>query len=62
MTTYNRKYYLIREVKKLNLEVLHEGGERAVLIPFDRQHEVKNNKYLLELRDKHNYGLQTELK
>ena len=61
-TTYDRKYYLIREVKKLKLEVSHERGERVVLIPWERQVEVKNNKYLLELRDKHNYGLQTELK
>jgi len=61
ITTYDRKYYLIREVKRLKLQVLHDQNERTVLIPFNRQEEVKDNKYLLELRDKFNYGLQTIL-
>lgn len=60
-TTYDRKYYLIREVKKLKLKVSHAKSERNVFIPFDRQEEVKDNLYLKELRDKHNYALQTAL-
>lgn len=60
-TTYDRKYYLIREVKKLNLHVSHAHSQRTVLIPYNRQEEVKENKYLCELRDVHNYALQTKL-
>lgn len=59
--TYNRKYYLIREVKKLKLEVSHDAGQRRILVPYYRQEEVKNNKYLCELRDKHSYGVETTL-
>lgn len=58
MTTYIRKYYLHRQVKKagffLKLDECHKTiGVLPAQIP-----EAKENKYVSELQQQHNYGVQ----
>lgn len=57
-TTYNRKYYLIREVKKAGFILREHKNERTIKVVFNKQYEAKRNKYVQELRTKHQYGVQ----
>lgn len=60
-TTYKRKYYLIREVKKAGYELVKCGDNRIINVPWDKQNAARRNKYLQELRTKYQFGVQTIL-
>ena len=57
-TTYDRKYYLIREIKKAGFELVKSEVERIIIVPFDKERQARLNKYVRELQNKYNYGIQ----
>lgn len=59
MTTYNRKYYLHRQVKKAGLNLKLEKCHKTIQVPPGEIPTAKENKYISELRDKYSYGVQT---
>jgi len=58
MTTYTRKYYLIREIKRAGFDLDKSQRERMILIPITLIDEAGKNKYLNELIKKFEYGAQ----
>jgi len=58
MTTYDRKYYLIRVVKEKGFELVHDKNDRTVMIPQSRKREAERLKQLHELQNKYQYGVQ----
>ena len=61
MTTYNRKYYLIRQIKKAGFVLVEQKNERTIKVPFQQHRVAKKNKHLQELRTKYQYGVQITL-
>ena len=61
MTTYNRKYYLIRQIKKAGFELFECKNERTIKVPFHKHRVAKQNKHVQELRTKYQYGVQITL-
>ena len=59
MTTYNKKYYLHRQVKKAGLNLKLETCHKTIQVPPGEIPTTKENKYISELRDKYSYGVQT---
>jgi len=59
MTTYIRKYYLHRQVKKAGFKLKLEETRKTINVPSSNIEEAKRNKYIEELRDQHHYGVQT---
>lgn len=56
--TYNRKYYLHRRVKKHGCSLQLEETHKTVTISQEDADRLKDDKYLNELRNKHQYGVQ----
>jgi hypothetical protein len=59
MSTYIRKYYLHRMVKQAGFRMKLEERHKTILIPVSCIALAKENKYIDELREKHQYGVQT---
>lgn len=60
-TTYDRKYYLIREVKKAGFELHEQNNERIIKVHHTKQAKAKRNKHVQELRTAYQFGVQTIL-
>lgn len=56
--TYNRKYYLIREIKKDGFNLVSKKRERIIYIIPEMVDAAAKNKYLRELQQKHDFGIQ----
>lgn len=61
MTTYYRKYYLIREIKKAGFKLHEHKNERIILVTSKRQHIARKNKHVQELLANYQYGVQITL-
>jgi len=58
MTTYDRKYYLIRRIEKAGFEFSKKNNERIIQVPPNKVMQAERNKYVNELRKDHQYGVQ----
>ena len=58
MTTYIRKYYLHRKVKKAGFSLELEQCHKTINVLPSQVPEAKENKYVDELQNQHNYGVQ----
>lgn len=56
--TYKRKYYLIREIKKDGFNLVSKKRERIISITPEMVDAAAKNKYLRELQQKHDFGIQ----
>ncbi len=56
--SYNRKYYLHKKTKDLDLKVKLGKCEKTIEITSEQAELVKKNKYVNELQCKYNYGVQ----
>lgn len=56
--TYKRKYYLIREIKKDGFNLVSKKRERIIYITPEMVDAAAKNKYLRELQQKHDFGIQ----
>lgn len=56
--TYKRKYYLIREIKKDGFNLVSKKRERIIYITSEMVDAAAKNKYLRELQQKHDFGIQ----
>jgi len=59
--TYKRKYYLHRQVKKAGFSLKLELKHKTINVPYDETHKAKENKYVQELQQQYNYGVQTAI-
>ena len=56
--TYNRKYYLHRQLKKQGFG-LHLGDKnKTITVMADLADSANENKYVTELQSRFNYGVQ----
>jgi hypothetical protein len=60
MTTYNRKYYLIRKLKADGWKLLLKDGERTIVIPADKVKEADDNEIISELMYGYGFGAQIQ--
>ena len=58
MSSYNRKYYLHRQVRKAGLRLRLETTLKTIEIPSWGVDAAAGNKYVAELRDLYQYGCQ----
>jgi len=58
MTTYIRKYYLHRQIKRAGFSLHLEKCHKTINVLPEQVIEAKENKYLAELQRRYNYGLQ----
>lgn len=58
MSSYNRKYYLHRQVKKAGFSLRLETTLKTIGIPSWGVDAAAANKYITELRDRYQYGCQ----
>lgn len=56
--TYNRKYYLHRQVKKAGCSLHLEETHKTIFLSQEDAKKLRNDKYLRELEQKHSYGIQ----
>lgn len=56
--TYDRKFYLHKRVKDLELQVKLTKLEKTIEITSDEVAKLRGSKYVTELMDKHQYGVQ----
>jgi len=56
--TYDRKYYLHKKTKDLNLKVRLTKLEKTIEITSDQVETVRKSKHITELARKHQYGVQ----
>ncbi len=59
-TSYDRKYYLHRQLKELGVEVEHNENSHIMLIKQENT-ALAENKYVKELQDYFQYGIQLTL-
>ena len=59
--TYDRKYYLNRKAKALDLDLRLEKTEKTIEITAAEVEKVRGSKYIRELMEKHSYGVQMRL-
>lgn len=59
--TYIRKYYLHRQLKKSGFSLLLSQTTKTISIPHNLVHLAIENKYISELQNNHNYGVQTSI-
>lgn len=57
MTTYDRKYYLIREIKKAGFSLQKNEG-RIIGVPLHLAEAARTNKHVRELQKNYQYGVQ----
>ena len=58
MTTYTRKYYLIRKLKAEGFELLKSENERMILVPLNKLPAAESSCTITELMKQHQYGVQ----
>ena len=58
MTTYIRKYYLHRKVKKAGFSLKLEECHKTIHVMPEQVNSAKENEYIKELQQQHNYGVQ----
>lgn len=56
--TYDRKYYLHKKTKDLNLKVRLTKLEKTIEITSDQVETVRKSKHITELANKYQYGVQ----
>ncbi len=56
--TYDRKYYLHKKTKDLNLKVRLTKLEKTIEITTEQVDEVRKSKHITELAKKYQYGVQ----
>ncbi len=56
--SYDRKYYLNKKTKDLNLKIRRTKLEKTIEITSDEVEKVKGSKYIAELTEKYQYGVQ----
>lgn len=56
--TYDRKFYLHKRVKDLDLQVKLTKLEKTIEITTEEIAKLKGSKYVAELMNKHQYGVQ----
>ena len=56
--TYDRKYYLHKKTKDLNLKVRLTRLEKTIEITSDQVETVRKSKHIAELANKYQYGVQ----
>lgn len=59
--TYIRKYYLHLKVKKAGFNLKLEKRHKTINIHHTMVQPAAENKYVLELQNNYNYGVQTSL-
>ena len=57
-STYIRKYYLHRQVKKAAFTLELQHTHKTIGVEPHQQQEAQNNKYVQELQKKYSYGVQ----
>lgn len=57
-STYKRKYFLHREIKKAGFELKLEETHKTICVAPELVEKAKANAFVKELQDKHNYGIQ----
>lgn len=60
-STYNRKYYLNQKVRALGFRLKLEETAKTILVPQNMTDLAASSKYITELQQKHNYGVQLTL-
>ena len=58
LTTYDRKYYLNRQVKKAGFKLELEQTSKTILVPPELTDVADQNEALKELGKQYNYGIQ----
>lgn len=58
MSTYKRKYYLHRCIKKAGYKVALEAPYKTICVKQSQVDSAKQDKYLAELQREFNYGVQ----
>ncbi len=58
MSTYNRKYYLHRQVKKAGFCLMPGRVLKTIEVPQCEVERAAGNKYVAELRERYQYGCQ----
>jgi len=61
LSTYIRKYYLHRQIKKAGFGLKLEQTHKTIDVPHNMVHLASENKYVLELQKDYNYGVQTSI-
>lgn len=59
--TYVRKYFLHRQIKKAGFTLELEHTTKNISVPHNLVNEAYENKYVLELQQHYNYGVQTSI-
>ncbi|MEI7829345.1 MAG: hypothetical protein WCI31_06230 [Prolixibacteraceae bacterium] len=57
-TTYDRKYFCNKSVKDRGYKLKLETTQKTILITSDQVAAAKEDRYIRELAEKHNYGVQ----
>jgi hypothetical protein len=57
-TTYDRKYFCNKSVKGRGYKLKLETTQKTILITSEQYATAKDDKYVKELAEKHNYGVQ----
>jgi len=57
-TTYNRKYFCTHSVKKRGYKLKLETTEKTIMITSEQYESARQDRYVQELMQKHNYGVQ----
>jgi hypothetical protein len=60
-TTYDRKYFCNKMVKEHGFKLNLEQTEKTIQIKQEDVEAAKSDRYIKELRDKHQYGVQVVL-
>lgn len=58
MSSYNRKYYLHRQVRKAGFRLRLGTALKTIEIPSGSVEGASCNRYVRELRDRYSYGCQ----
>ncbi len=61
LTTYDRKYYLNRQVKKAGFKLELEQTSKTISVSPEMTQHAQENKALKELSENYNYGVQYSL-
>lgn len=57
-STYDRKYFCNKSVKKRGYHLQLETTQKTILIRSDQVESAQKDRYIRELSEKHNYGVQ----
>jgi hypothetical protein len=56
--TYDRKYYLHKRVKDLEINIELRRGEKIIEVTVDQIEKMRNSKHIRELVTQYSYGIQ----